>query len=163
MMDLVSDRMIMWHEAGHAVAAMHYGRTVISCDVEPIPHCLVNSLFMSKNDKGVMLCAGAAMTQLVFGREIGGDVSDWAMAEKLGDLKHFKREAKYLCLQYMDEARYIVDSRVPFGTVIDLDQDGRIYDQVVRLATKDELPRWTDRLMMGYAQWQIKRHEGEMI
>ena len=106
------ERVAMWHEAGHAVVAMHYGLKVWSYGLDPLPHCLVNSLTLNKHQKGVLLCAGAAMTKVLYGFEWGGDVTDWKMAQTLGDLDVFKTEAEVLVEQYLPAAKFLVEGRL---------------------------------------------------
>ncbi len=163
------DRVAMWHEAGHAVAAMHYGRKVLSYGLDPLPHCLVNSLFLRRHRKGVLLCAGAAMTEAVYGFEWGGNCTDWKMAEALGDLETFKKEARELALKYRSEARYLVEARLgrnsslnsweddPEDRVREMSEDSPLYMECTDAAEKAHLPDWAGNLLMRMARFQVKR------
>lgn len=164
-----SDRVALWHEAGHAIAALHYGRKVLSYGLDPLPHCLVNSLLLSKHKKGILLCAGAAMTEVVYGFEWGGDCTDWKMAEALGDLETFKKEARELVLKYRSEAKYLVDERLgrncslssweddPEDHIRELSEDSRLYEKCIEAAEKAILPTWAEKLLLRMARFQIKR------
>jgi hypothetical protein len=163
------DRVAMWHEAGHAIAAMHYGRKVLSYGLDPLPHCLVNSLFLSKHKKGVLLCAGAAMTEAVYGFEWGGDCTDWKMAEALGDLETFKKEARELVLKYKSEAKYLVEERLGRNTSLnnwedapedhlrEMSEDSPLYKECIEAAENAHLSKWAEKLLMRMARFQIKR------
>ena len=106
------ERVALMHEAGHAVASFHYGLRVFAMDLDPLPYVLVNSLWLSKHQKGVLLAAGGAMTKVVYGFEWGGDASDYKMAAALGDLEEFKAEAEELVSQYLAEAKFLVEGRL---------------------------------------------------
>jgi hypothetical protein len=171
-------RVAMWHEGGHAVAAMHYGLRVWSYGLDPLPHCLVNSLTLNKHQKGVLLCAGAAMTKAVFGFEWGGDVTDWKMAQSLGNLKVFKTEAEVLVKSYLPEAKFLVEGRLgkfeddprrvengpewvewlgtnPEATVGDLTTDSLNYALCVRVVNKAKLGKTSKRLLGKAASLQM--------
>ena len=161
-------RVAMWHEAGHAIAAMHYGRKIFSYGTYPIPHCMVNSFLLNNEQKGILLCAGAAMTKIIYGYEWGGDCTDWKMAEGLGDIEHFKTEAEKLCRKYLSEAKYLVEYRM--GTdesldnwepsreeqIRDMDESSPIYEQTMDAAENAHFPEWLDKALHRYAMWQIK-------
>jgi hypothetical protein len=159
-------RIAMWHEAGHAIAAMHFGRKIHSYGIAPIPHCLINSLFLSKRQKGILLCAGAAMTKEIFGFEWGGDCTDWKMAEAIGDLEEFKAEAEKLCKQHRSEAKYLTEKRLgpsarivgdPEDSIPDLTEDSPHYAECARAAEKAILPDWASNMLLRMAHFQIKR------
>lgn len=105
------DRVLMYHEAGHAVAAMHYGKKILSIGIHEMPHCLINPLGLTRHQKGVLLAAGAMMTKEVFGVEYG-TATDYAMAKELGDLEEFKAEASKICKKMLPAATTIVHGRL---------------------------------------------------
>ena len=163
------DRIAMYHEAGHAIAAMHFGRKIHSYGLDPLPHCLVNSLFLGKRRKGILLCAGAAMTEAIYGFEWGGDCTDWKMAEALGDLESFKKEARELTLKYKSEAKYLVEERMgrncslssweddPEDHIREMSEDSPLYEECIEAAEKAHLPKRAEKLLMRMARFQIKR------
>lgn len=169
------NRVAMWHEAGHAVVAMHFGARVHYYGLSPLPHCLVNSLRLSKHEKGVLLCAGAAMTVLMYGYEWGADASDYKMAETFGDLDVFKAEALALCAKLMPEAKYLVQSRLGRDVrpahvdpgfwgehdveddVADMTELSPHYAACVKAAEKGVMPEWLKKTVMSFARFQMKR------
>jgi hypothetical protein len=161
-------RIAMWHEAGHAIAAMHFGRKIHSYGISPIPHCLINSLFMTKHQKGILLCAGAAMTKIIFGFEWGGDCTDWKMAEALGDLDEFKAEAEEICKKYKSQAKYLTETRMggntslhswetnPEDGIRDLTEDMPFYDKCIEAAENAKLSDRSYKAILLMARFQIK-------
>lgn len=103
-----SPRIALWHEAAHAVAAHVLGRRVYSLGLDPLPHCLVNQIGLSKEDQGLLLCAGAAACIHAFGQP-WGQHNDYAIAEKLGDLEEFKAKALEFVREYESEILFVVD------------------------------------------------------
>ena len=104
-------RVALWHEAGHAVVAMHMGAKVLYYGLDPLPHCLVWPWGLSEHQRGVLLCAGGAVTRAVFGHEWGTE-TDYRMAATLGDLEVLREEAFELVTSLMSEARYLVEARM---------------------------------------------------
>jgi hypothetical protein len=119
----ILDRQYMWHEAGHAVVAMHFGSKVKSYGISPLPHCLVKQKGLTRHQKGVLLCAGGEMAKVVYGRAIGGEASDYAMAEHFGDLATFKREAFDLCTMLAPQAKALVVGRLGSDAHTSLNRD----------------------------------------
>lgn len=167
------NRVAMWHEAGHAVVAMHLGVKVFYYGLSPLPHCLVMPVGLSKHNKGVLLCAGAAMTKAMYGQEWGGDCADWRMAEALGDLEVFKAEAYELCLKLLPEAKYLVQQRMgvekrpehldpqwwgndPEQDLPELTQDSPHYAACEKAARKGVLPEWAKKAVMVLARFQMR-------
>ena len=101
-------RIALWHEAGHAVAAMSMGLKIKSLGLYPMPHCLVDHRGATNEEIGILLCAGAMMTSHIYGIEWGTH-TDYKMAESLGDLKEFKEKALALVTEHCAKARLIVD------------------------------------------------------
>lgn len=101
-------RIALWHEAGHAVAAMAMGLPIKSLGIYPMPHCLVDHKGVSDEDMGILLCAGAMMTSHIYNIEWGTD-TDYKMASALGDLDHFRAKALELVKANCGKARLIVD------------------------------------------------------
>ena len=101
-------RIALWHEAGHAVAAMSMGLKIKSLGLNPTPHCLVDHKGAASDDIGVLLCAGAMMTSHVYGIEWGSE-TDYAMAASIGDLSAFREKALVLVTENCAKGRTIVD------------------------------------------------------
>lgn len=80
------------HEAGHALVAHHYGFDMVSFNLDPIPHCLIDQRGATRHQLGVMLCAGGAATEMIYGEPIG-EYHDYKMAAILGDVEGFHIEA----------------------------------------------------------------------
>ena len=80
------------HEAGHAIIAYHYGLEMKSLGINPFPHCLVSQKGASAEQVGVMLCAGAAAEELMYGKATG-HYWDYQMAEEFGCVTTFTDKA----------------------------------------------------------------------
>ena len=102
-------RVALWHEAGHAVAAMSMGLKIVSFGLLPIPHCLVDHKRASKEQMGILLCAGAMLNQHIFGFTWGHH-TDFEMAKELGDLEEFKAKALALVKDNEQKAKLIVET-----------------------------------------------------
>jgi hypothetical protein len=152
------DRVALWHEAGHAVVANHYGAKVKRIGLDPIPHCIVRQRGLNKHQRGVMLCAGAMMTNIMYGYEWGSH-TDYAMAQQYGDLSLFQAQAEKLCWLYRNDAGYIVDmlsdgpaSReiVSFEPRLD-----RPDDAFTDMVDRADLPEWQKGLVSRWAVLQM--------
>jgi hypothetical protein len=113
-------RVALWHEAGHAVAAMSMGLKIVSFGLLPIPHCLVDHKRATKEQMGILLCAGAMLNQHIFGFTWGHG-TDFEMAKELGDLEKFKTEALALVKANEQKAKLIVETlcdqkQIPMAT-----------------------------------------------
>jgi hypothetical protein len=102
-------RFALWHEAGHAVAAMSMGLKIVSFGLLPVPHCLVDHKRATKEQMGIPLCAGAMLNQHIFGFTWGHG-NDFEMARTLGDLGVFKEKALALVKQNEQKAKLIVEA-----------------------------------------------------
>ncbi len=170
-------RVAMWHEAGHAVAAIKLRVKVRYLGLDPLPHCLVNQAGLTKHQKGVLLCAGAAMTKVVYGFEWGGTAADYPMAEALGDLEEFKREAYALAYELVAEAKFLVEGRMGtwadaprpafYGkdwyvddveaTFPDLQPHDEHYAACVRVVEKARLGKFGRKAVMAMAKFQMAK------
>lgn len=101
-------RIALWHEAGHAVVAHHLGLKVVSLGLTPLPHCLVDQAGVDNDDLGLLLCAGAAASDLAFGFEWGYH-NDYEIAESIGDLETYRANARQFVRQHAAEIQYVVD------------------------------------------------------
>ena len=101
-------RIALWHEAGHAAVAHHLGLKVISLGLLPLPHCLVDQAGVDNDDLGLLLCAGAAATDLAFGFEWGWH-NDYEIAKSIGDLEKYRAAARAFVKEHASEIQYIVD------------------------------------------------------
>ena len=103
-----TQRIALWHEAGHAVAAHVFGLKIISLGLNPLPHCLVNQFGADKEQLGILLCAGAAASYAAFGFEWGQD-NDYKIASQLGDLQVFRSKAHAFVKEHYDAIQHVVD------------------------------------------------------
>lgn len=109
------------------------------------------------------------MTEAVYGFEWGGDCTDWKMAEALGDLETFKKEARELVLKYKSEAKYLVEERLGRNTSLnnwedapedhlrEMSEDSPLYKECIEAAENAHLSKWAEKLLMRMARFQIKR------
>jgi hypothetical protein len=101
-------RIALWHEAGHAVVAHHLSLNVISLGLSPLPHCLVDQAGVDNDDLGLLLCAGAAASDLAFGFEWGYH-NDYEIAQSIGDLETYRARAREFVREHAAEIQHIVD------------------------------------------------------
>ena len=165
----------LWHEAGHAVVAHSMGARVLYYGLEPVPHCLVVPWGLSRHQRGVLLCAGGAMTKAIFGQEWGSD-TDYRMAEALGDLNEYKSEAYEIAQNLLPQAKLLVEGRVEAinqsplsfsaaadmtgviggNWVEDLASDHKDHAELSHLVEKAKMGRFVRWLVVKLAAMQIR-------
>jgi len=138
------------HEGGHAIVAHHFGLKIKSFGHDPMPHCLISQRGATKEQLGVMLCAGAAATEIMYGERIG-HYYDFEMAGLLGDVEDFTQQAKDIITNRWPE--FLMFEAVMFGDehpeTLQPNEEGwnEIYD-AIQAAKPNRFVRWQLRKMV---------------
>lgn len=134
------------HEAGHAMVAYHFGLKITSFGYDPMPHCAINQRGATKEQIGILLCAGAAATIMDYGKPMGHSF-DYQIAERLGDKHLFTWKAlrilndnipKYALFKSLMNNEHDEEALLPH-------EDG--YSEILSIVTAAK-PGWFTKLML---------------